>query len=199
MKITPRVLLVCSGLSLLLVLLVAVLFLCWSSPGSRLAVVSANASLVDISAGCTFGTNHLYVFGGPFDRFLDAANRLAKRSPSPLMPGGLGPRYESHLETHTPYPSSVIWAGFRDPAFATSHPTFVVPMRSPQAFRQFRGRLTDKDGKETSLETVGVMQDALHGYFVGGWCVPGPLEAHQGATLRIELTNDVHIVTFRLP
>jgi hypothetical protein len=72
-------------------------------------------------------------------------------------------------------------------------------MRAQHAFRQFRARLMDKDGKESVLQSNGGLQDGMHGYFVGIWYFPGGLENHPGATLRVELTNGMHVVTIRLP
>jgi hypothetical protein len=139
----------------------------------------------------------MYLYGGPVDRVVDFAVRLARRIP--LVAQALGKRYESHLEMYTPDPSTVIWVGLRDPAFATMRPAFLVPMRAQTADRQFQAWLIDADGKKTVLETRGGMQDGMHGCFVGAWSFPGSLEAHGGGTLQIELTNGVHLATFRLP
>jgi len=72
-------------------------------------------------------------------------------------------------------------------------------MPTAGAHRQFRARLMDAGGAETVLEQKGSLQHYKGGYYVGGWVLPGSLEDHRGSVLRIESTNRLEVVTFRVP
>ena len=66
-------------------------------------------------------------------------------------------------------------------------------------FGSFRARLVDRGGSETVLELKASLQDGKGGNFIGGWSLPGPLEAHHNSVLHIELTNGMDLLTFRVP
>jgi hypothetical protein len=64
---------------------------------------------------------------------------------------------------------------------------------------RFRASLTEGNGSTTNLALKSTMQHFRRQYYVAAWALPGPLNAHQGGTIRIERTNGTEAVTLRIP
>ena len=180
-------------LLLLALLAVVVLSLLLSRPPSSPLVVVFSDTKFRISSRCTFGTNHVSYYGDPVDRILDSA--LRRWSDTDAW---------QRLRYQSDQPCTVVWVRFDHPDYAKPPMVLVAtpfgPVREPVLSRQeFRARLVKPTGGEIVLDPVGSMEHYKRAFHVVGWRLTGSLEDHHGDRLCIESTNNLEVVTFRLP
>ena len=156
-------------------------------------VIVSSDPKFEISARCTFGTNHIYYYGDLVDRMFDPAIKLLSRD---------GNQYPYRLRHETTNPGTMVWVRCDHPDDGR-WPTTVMatpmgPVRTPVGRpSRFLGHWTDESGIKTLLEQKNFLHHYKGGYFVGSWLLPGSLESHRGSVLRIESTNGAEIVTLR--
>ena len=177
----------------LVTIAVATLFVLLPRPGSSPLVVMSFDKKFGVSTLCTFGTNHVYYYGDSLDRVFDPAFRRWKL----VETNAYRLRYQSD------HPATVVWVRFDHPDYAKQPPLVATPagpVRLPAGGQpHFRARLINKAGAETVLDQVGSMQHYKRGFYVEGWLLRGSLEDHRDDLLLIDSTNNMEVVTFRVP
>ncbi len=154
------------------------------SARTPLVIVSSDPNVNVSSVVCTFGTNHVYYWGGAVDRLMD-----------PLVTR-LSDRNANRMWCRTREGTTVVWVRFVHPDYGIAPPQ--RPRIAPPG--PFRAQLIGTNGAVTPLETVdALMQSYRHRFLVMGWEIAGQLEAHRGSQIRIEATNGIGSVTFRVP
>ncbi len=161
---------------LMALLLGAVLISVLRPPRMPLDVLSSEPGRQVKLVACTFGTNHLYYFGGAWDRLVD-----------PILIRLVGPTV-FRLPCATETPSTVVWVRFGSPEFRFQ----------TNYSEMFRAEIEDTNGVVSVLKAGSRMMFANDQYIIG-WPLSGELASHRGDVIRVRSTNGNGAATFRVP
>jgi hypothetical protein len=177
-----------TGLALVIVLFAAgvTVFLLVRPVSMPLTIVSSGPDVRVVSIICTFGTNHVYYYGDGMDQIMDPITTR------------LGDTNAYRLRCATDQPSTVVWVRFTHLDYGVIPPR-TSPAMPPIIPPRFRASLTEGSGATTNLELESTLQHFRRQFYVAAWALPGPLDAHQGGTIRIEFTKGTEAVTLRIP
>jgi hypothetical protein len=153
-------------------------------PRPALLVVSSEPKIKVASVVGTFGTNHVYYYGGKTDRLLDS-----------LIPRRRN-RNAAWLRWHSAENSTVLWVRLVHPSYGV--PRFRGAAVVPPPL--FRAQMVDTNGVVTPLQALETFhQEFQSESLIMGWELAGQLKDHHGSTIRIDGTNGIGSVTLQVP
>jgi hypothetical protein len=153
-------------------------------PRPALLLVSSEPNIKVSSIICTFGTNHVYYYGGKVDRLIDSL--IPKRRD----------KNAAWLRWHSTENSTVLWVRFVHSSYGV--PRFQGAAVVPPPL--FRAQMVDTNGVVTRLQAIETFhQEFPSKSLIMGWEFAGQLKDHHRSTIRLEGTNGIGSVTLQVP